>query len=323
MGVVQPSPELKAGSKYYQIPANLYQTGERIQEDLYLYYQGQYLLFRPKAFQWKDEDTQKLEGFGVKHLYIQCESESAHHQFLESNLTRIMREPRIPVAQKSKILYEASATMLESIYKNPDSPEALRRSIKIVENSIDFLSKRENFIELMKLATSDFSEYTHAVHTATYATTLTREMGLKTYDQLSAVGIGSLLHDIGKVRIAPDLLGKKDLLSADERKEIEKHPLYGYEIVRKNGSLPELSEKIILMHHERPNGKGYPYRLSGDFLVLAKIVGICDCFDSLTSNRIYQEAKSPLNALKLMQSDLQDEYDQNILTSFIRMLAGK
>ncbi len=125
------------------------------------------------------------------------------------------------------------------------------------------------------------------------------------------------------MKIDNNLLEKRDKLDDEERKEIEKHPLIGYEMVRKAGTLPELAEKVILMHHERPNGKGYPYRLSGDFLVLAKIVGISDCFDSLTSNRVYRQSMSPINALRLMQTDLKDEYDQNILTSFIKMLAGK
>jgi len=323
MGVVQTSTEPGAGPRYYQIPVNLYQPGERIDEDLYLYYQGQYLLFRPKAFQWKKEDVLKLEGFGVKHLHIQCDSEETHHNFLENNLVRIMREPKLSTAHKSRILYEASSTILEAIYKKPESPEALRRTVKIVESSIDFLSKRENFIELMKLATTNFSEYAHSLHTAAYAITLSKEMGINAYEQLSAVGVGSILHDIGKVKIDTTLLDKKDQLSDDERKEIEKHPLYGYEMARKTGSLPELAEKIILMHHERPNGKGYPCRLSGDFLVLAKIVGICDCFDSLTSDRVYQNSRSPLNSLRLMQTELKDEYDQKILTFFIKMLAGK
>ncbi|TVQ80759.1 MAG: HD domain-containing protein [Bradymonadales bacterium] len=311
------------GLEYYQVPSNLYQPGEKIDADLFLYYQGQYLLFRPKNFYWKKEDVTKLEGFGVKHLFIQCKNEQEHHQFLESNLTRIINEPRISNKEKSKILYEASATILEAIYKNPESSVSVKRSVKIVETSIDYLTKKENFFELMKMATADFSEYTHAIHTSAYSITLAREIGLKTYDELSSIGIGSILHDIGKAKIDRKILNKRGALTDDERREVEKHPMYGYELVRKASTLPELAEKIILMHHERPNGTGYPYRLSGDYLALAKVVAICDCFDSMTSHRPYQSAHSPVEALKLMQGKLSDEYDQNLLTSFIRMLAGK
>lgn len=308
---------------YYQVPSNIYQPGQKIEEDLFLYYQGQYLLFRPKSFKWKKEDTQKLAGFGVSHLYIHCSSESDHHDFLEKNLSRIMKDASVKSDQKSKILYESSATILEGIYKNPEQAESVRRSVKLVESSIDYLSKKENFFELMKLATSDFSEYTHAIHTSAYAITLCKEMGLDSFDEISSVGVGSLLHDIGKVRVPKELRNKKGSLTADERREMEKHPLHGYELVRKHKVISEIAEKVILMHHERPNGKGYPYKLSGDFLILAKIVGICDCFDSLTSHRTFRSAYSPLNALKKMQSELHDDYDQNILTSFIRMLAGR
>jgi HD-GYP domain-containing protein (c-di-GMP phosphodiesterase class II) len=313
----------EGSENYFQVPSNLYREGQKIEEDLYLYYQGQYLLFRPKGFTWKPEDTQKLKGFGVQHLYINCASESDHHSFLEKNLTRIMDDEKVPSNQKSKILYESSSTILEGIYKNPDNPESVQRSVRMVESSIDYLSKKENFFELMKLATSDFSDYTHAIHVSAYAITLAKEMGLTTYDEMSAIGVGSILHDIGKVKIDKKLRQKKGNLSEDERKELEKHPMYGYEMVKKHKIVSELTEKVILMHHERPDGSGYPYKLSGDFLVLAKVVGICDCFDSLTTNRSFRSALSPLNALRMMQGDLADEYDQRILTSFIKMLAGK
>jgi HD-GYP domain-containing protein (c-di-GMP phosphodiesterase class II) len=323
MGEVQSAPSVSSSVRYFQIPAKIYQPGERIAEDLYLYYQGQYLLFRPKGFVWLQEDVQKLESFGTSHLHVIFDSDSDHHEFLESNLIRVMRESRATDSQKSKILYEASSTLLEGIFKNPESPEALRRSVKLVETSIDFLAKRENFIELMKLASANFSEYTHALHSAAYAITLTKELGVKQYDQLIGVGVGSILHDIGKIKIDAAIRDKQGELDEDERREMEKHPLYGYEIVRKSGSLPELAEKVILMHHERPNGQGYPYRLSGDFLILAKVVGICDCFDSLTSDRVYQEARSPMNSLRMMQVELSGEYDQKVLTTFIKMLAGR
>lgn len=308
---------------YFQVPAKLYQPGEKIEEDLYLYYQGQYLLFRPKNLRWKMEDTQKLAGFGVQHLFIPFENESAHHNFLETNLARIIKDHSVEPNEKSKILYDASATILEGIFKNPDQPESIQRSVKIIESSLDHLSKRENFFELMKLATSDFSEYTHAIHTSAYAVTLAREMGLTSLDEISSIGIGSILHDIGKVKIDEKIRINDGHLTDEERKEFEKHPIYGYELVKKSGAASELAEKIILMHHERPNGSGYPYKLSGDFLVLAKIVGICDCFDSLTSHRPFRQGHSPINALRMMQNELADEYDQNILTAFIRMLAGK
>lgn len=313
---------LTGGGQYFQIPANLYQPGQKIEEDLYLYYQGQYLLFRPKNFSWKKEDTKKLEGFGVKHLYIRCASEAVHHDFLEQSLGRIISEPRISNQEKSKIMYEAASTIMEAVYKNPESQDNVRRSIKVVESSLDYLSQKENFFVLMKLATADFAEYTHALHTATYAITLAREVGVKSYDELSAIGIGSILHDIGKIKVDKRVLAKKGSLTIEERREVERHPMYGYEIVRRQNSIPELAEKIILMHHERPNGQGYPYRLSGDFMAFAKIVAICDCFDSLTSNRHYQSACSPLEALKKMKNELADEYDQNILTTFIKMLAA-
>lgn len=310
----------KQHDKFFQIPANLYQTDEIIGQDLYLLYQGQYLLFRPKNLIWKEEDNARLEEFGVKELYISCADESEHHTFLETNLQKILDEPKIDAEKKAEIIYSTSQSVLGDIFDRPNSSENVKRSVSLVKNSLDYLRNQQNFFDLMRMASTDFSEYTHAVQTSAYAIALARALGMKSFNELSAIGIGSILHDLGKVRIDRKILDKPGELDEHERREIEKHPEYGFEILHRQRSVPEIAEMIVLQHHERPTGRGYPYRLEGDMSFSAKIVSIADCFDSLTSDRPFKERMKPLEALKYIRSECQDEYDQNILTQFIIVL---
>lgn len=314
-------PERPRGLDYFRVPVNLYHEGDLIEEDLYILYQGQYVLYRLKNLPWKREDGKHLEDFGIQDLYIKCQRQGEHARFLEAHLSRILDQPKIPITEKAQILYTAASSIVEDIFTSPLSSESLRRSVGTVKHSIDYLSKdRGHFFELMSLASRDFSEYTHALHTATYAITLARQMGLKIFNQISALGIASLLHDVGKVKIDPVLLGKVEPLTESERREVERHPEYGYELVHSLGGIPELSEQIILQHHERPNGKGYPRKTAEDLHLFVRIVSLVDCFDSLTSERPYQKSVTPLEAIELMRGELKEEYDQNLLVEFIKML---
>jgi len=309
-----------ARKEYYSIPVNLYQPDELIHRDLYLLYQGEYLLFRPKNLRWNVEDQERLKSFDVSHLFIKCETVEDANAFLESNLARILHEPKIDRTQKAQIIYDTSRSIIEDIFLKPNSSEQLRRSVDFVKNSIDYLKEEEGFYEIMKMASSDFSEYTHALQTSAYAIALARSAGMRTFNELAAIGVGSILHDIGKVKIDARILDKGEHLNPDERREVQKHPQYGFEILRRHRTAPEEAEVIVLQHHERPEGKGYPYGINDELKFSVRVVSLVDCFDSLTSNRTYKKKLSALNAIRLMREDLKDEYDQNLLIEFIKIL---
>jgi putative nucleotidyltransferase with HDIG domain len=311
-----------ASLKFYKIPAGLYHPGDLIEEDLYFLYQGNYLLYRLKNLSWKAEDRIKLSEFGVDDLYIKCPSERNHYYFLETHLNKILDEPTISIQEKSNILYSTAVSVVQEVFDRPDQPENLKRSMSTVKHSIDYLSQdKAHFFELMSLARSDFSEYTHAIHVSAYAITLAKQVGIKAFNHVSALGIAAILHDIGKTKIDAKIINKGTSLTDDERHEVERHPQLSYEIVHRLGSIPELSESIILQHHERPNGKGYPHGLvENEIHALSKILSLCDCFDSMTSERSYQKSLTPLQAIETLRTQHKEDYDQQLIVEFIRML---
>lgn len=310
-------------AEYFQIPANFYHSDEIIDRDLFIVYQGQYLLFRPKNLVWKAEDSQRLEQFNIKSLWVQASTRDEHYLFLESNLSRILEQKKISRAEKTQILFETSEQVVGQIFDRPNSPEAVKRSVSLIKNSLDFLKNKENFHELMKFAATDFSEYAHAIQSAAYSIALAQRAGLTSFNDLSAIGVGSILHDLGKSKIDRQILEKEEALSDDERQEIRHHPEYGFEILKKTRAIPELSELIVLQHHERPGGRGYPHGLDTDIVLCAKIVAITDCFDSLTSDRPWVQKLSSFKAIQMMRTDLAVEYDQNLVLEFIKVLGVK
>ncbi len=139
----------------------------------------------------------------------------------------------------------------------------------------------------------------------------------KEMDELSLL---ALLHDIGKVSIDPSILQKPGPLTADEWKEMKRHPEIGYRIVQ---SMPELAavSKLVLSHHERWDGLGYPHGLKGENIPLAcRILAVADAFDAMTNNRVYRRAMTAREAMDELLKFAGTQFDTEIVKLFIRIL---
>ncbi|GGP95783.1 metal-dependent phosphohydrolase [Streptomyces virginiae] len=136
----------------------------------------------------------------------------------------------------------------------------------------------------------------HSERVGQASTMIARELGMAE-DRLEVVRIAGILHDVGKVGVPTRLLRKDGPLTPQERRTIELHPEYGHEMVRGIGFLGE-ARSAILHHHERVDGSGYPYGLTGEQIpVLARVVAVADAFDAMTSTRSYSRARPVTTAL--------------------------
>ena len=117
---------------------------------------------------------------------------------------------------------------------------------------------------------------------------------------LKQCGVGALLHDIGKVFVAPGILNKNGPLDPVEWEVVKRHPLTAFAMLT-DTETPAFVKKAILQHHEDFHGEGYPMGLKGKNInVLARVLRIVDVFDAMTSRRPYKEAFSPMEAAKIM-----------------------
>jgi HD-GYP domain-containing protein (c-di-GMP phosphodiesterase class II) len=154
-------------------------------------------------------------------------------------------------------------------------------------------------IRALALALDARDPYTagHSERVSAVSVGIGRQMALPD-DQLEILRLGALLHDIGKIGISDAVLRKPGPLTPDEFKLIEEHPGVGARILRSVHFLvPHLS--IVELHHERPDGQGYPHRLRGEEIpLLARIVHVADAFDAMTSARAYRPARTAAEALR-------------------------
>jgi putative two-component system response regulator len=155
----------------------------------------------------------------------------------------------------------------------------------------------------------------HVERVMNYAQTIAEYLGWTTIE-INKLRFGSILHDIGKINIAEDILNKEDSLTDEEWVEMRKHPEMGAELVKGIHYL-DPAVPVILYHHERWNGSGYPYGLKAEKIpISARIVAIADSFDAMTTERPYRKELTPEQAFNEVISGRGIQYDPLMVEAF-------
>jgi putative two-component system response regulator len=160
----------------------------------------------------------------------------------------------------------------------------------------------------------------HSLRVTVYATRLARQVNLSD-SEIRAIEHGILLHDIGKIGIPDELLRKKGQLNESEWLLMRKHPEIGYRILSSIRFLKDAAQ-LVLHHHERYDGQGYPQRLKTDEIYLgARVFAVADALDDLTSNRLFQPAVSFEAAIREIEIMSGKQLDPNLVDEFLKIPA--
>ena len=174
-------------------------------------------------------------------------------------------------------------------------------------------------VSLARLKTRDDYSYMHSVAVCALMVALSRQIGMND-DACRIAGLAGLMHDIGKAVMPLVLLNKPGKLTDDEYTIIRSHPERGHQLLVEGKSIaPEMLD-VVLHHHERPDGRGYPERLSGERISrLARMAAICDVYDAITSNRPYKVGWDPAESIAQMVS-WKGQFDETLLAAFVQCL---
>ncbi len=160
----------------------------------------------------------------------------------------------------------------------------------------------------------------HSKRVADMSYDLSYEIGLRG-EKLELVHLAAHLHDIGKIGIPDRILLKKGKLEAFEYFQVKRHPEIGYEILNKSKKLKNIA-KIVLHHHERWDGRGYPCGLKGEDIPLeSRIIAICDAIDAMLSNRPYRKAIDYNKCLFEIESNQYKQFDPQLVEPAKKLLA--
>ncbi len=197
------------------------------------------------------------------------------------------------------------------------SEEVIAIVNKIVD---DILSLDDIIVNLIDIKTCDNYTFLHSVNVCVLSIITGVKLNL-CYDELRALGVGALLHDIGKVMIPPSILQKKSALTDEEYEIIKQHSIIGYNILKKIPQISEESASVALCHHERYDGKGYISGLAKDEIhIFSRIVAIADIYDALTSDRIYRKKISTNQAIDYLTVIAAPSLDSKVLSCFTQII---
>ncbi|BBI32396.1 HD-GYP domain-containing protein [Cohnella abietis] len=201
--------------------------------------------------------------------------------------------------------------------KSTTYPYIGRNMRQVMQLIMDELGQSEDaMIMLMNLHTVDHYLYMHSLNVCVYSTLLGMASGYN-HDQLVTLGLGAMLHDIGKTQISMQVLLKPGALSAYEFDEMKRHTERGYYLLKDEPNIPLLAAHCAYQHHERINGSGYPRGIKGNEIhEFAKWIGIVDSYDAMTSQRTYKDAMLPHQAVEALYAGSDILYDTSMLQLF-------
>lgn len=188
---------------------------------------------------------------------------------------------------------------------------------KEVEAIIDDVKNHPaSMYNIINMQSMDDYLFHHSVNVGIIAIILGVGMGYSK-NQLLELGLGAMLHDVGKTLIPLEILNKPDILTAEEFETMKEHPQYGFEILKEQPSIPLISAHIAFQHHERWNGSGYPRGLKRqEQHEYARITAIADVYDALTSNRSYRRPYLPHEAVELLFGAGNYHFDYELVKIF-------
>lgn len=304
--------------------------------------------FMFQGFRIEDQDT-------IDQLQEACE-----FVFVDAEQSTVQPEPKMtlkkgPVVEEVVHKKAPKITIKETQYKNPKFSEgsfreSLKRSYGIYQdargwvddmledsrlgNSIDTKKARSLVVQiadeviknpdamtwLTHLKERDTYTATHCINVCILAVTFGRCLGLD-QKELTELGLGALLHDLGKMRVPDKILNKPGRLTDDEFKVMKTHPTEGYKLLRNDESLNKQILSIVVFHHERLDGNGYPKGLKEyEIDPLVRITSIVDVYDAITSDRCYHDGVTPAAAMEDLFKWAEGNFDAQLLQCFIKCL---
>jgi len=199
-------------------------------------------------------------------------------------------------------------------------PEEHYYAVKeIVEELIENLQENKgSMMNMIDMMSTDLYTYTHSVNVAILSIMTARSMEMN-QKMVEEVGMGALFHDVGKVRVPQEILNKPDRLEDFEFELMKEHSWLGYEMVKENYTLSAYTKNIVLKHHERLDGSGYPFGIEGDKMEpYVRVVALCDVFDAMVSDRCYREQIPVHKVIETVNSQLNTKFDARVYQHFIK-----
>ena len=253
-----------------------------------------------------------LQRRGIEAVWVMDEL------FPELEAQEVVRQQTVDVTRRC--LDDIFKTAKQS--EGPSQPQALRLAAAVRSLVEDILQNDDVVANVGHLRAWDNYTFEHSVQVAILSVLLGKHL-MMTEDQLVRLGTGAVLHDVGKVMVPQEILQKPASLTPEEFDIVRQHPRLGWDLVHDGfSSIMPTSSIVVLQHHERLDGSGYPSHLKGDEIyVFSRVVAVADVFDAVRAERNYRPTYAPRRVLQIMQEEAGPKLDREIVAALLAHVA--
>lgn len=276
-----------------------------------------------------EENVLLSEGIVIRNIYIKkiIEMNIESVIILNEDSAVVKLEPEFDDVVKRDMIINETRVEAKRVVK--ESMESIIKTgsldyeklVVVVGQIIDEIFSNEDVtLNLANLKAVDDYIFHHSVNVCILSIITGIYMGFNK-TRLVDLGVGAILHDIGKTLVPRDILNKPARLSYDEFEVIKRHSSFGHDLITRINGLSKESAEVVLSHHERYDGTGYPYGKDKDSIhIYAKIASLADVFDAVTSDRIYGSKEDSYIAVSYILEDSGKKFEPEIVKTFLRVI---
>ena len=295
----------------------------------------------------KDKSINKIIDHGIREVYIDTDrgldvidapTEDEVKRDIQTEIDKVANAEPVPESEHKSKSAPKKALLQEELVRAKKIEKEARKAVlsimddvrfgkqietekiePVVEKMVGSILRNENaFISLSRIRTADEYTYMHSLSVCILMIAFGRHLGIEA-PLLNKIGIGAMLHDIGKMKVPRILLNKPGRLSQNEYQIIKEHVVHSRDILEQTPSISETSINIAAQHHERYDGSGYPEGLKQDEISpFGQMAAIVDVYDAITSDRSYRSGTLPTDALGKLFEWSKFHFNRNLVEHFIR-----
>jgi putative nucleotidyltransferase with HDIG domain len=223
---------------------------------------------------------------------------------------------------KAKKLYNEAKTLQQKAFKEIKAGRDIDIAPfrELASGFMDSVFRNQDALAcLTQMRQKDAYLLEHSINVSILMSIFAKHLGVEK-EIIEELTTGALLHDIGKIKIPDDVLNKPGRYSDNEFKVMQNHALFSKEILEQSG-LKGVAVDIAGMHHERLDGKGYPFgKKGGEISQYVRMASIVDVYDALTAERVYKAGMEPIKAFKILKDGCPNSFDAELLNKFIQCI---
>lgn len=286
------------------MPVAALQASTGIDFNLYIKTQGAVpVLYREHNVPISAADITRLNDAGIAYLYVSGKAMEKLRKYLSGNLRNFLADEASSPLARYRILNAAGVQVLGQAFASANLDVVMEKVSDLSDAMSEFVTERNiAAIDVFRILRHDFHTFPHLLNVTIYSLMLAATIQLVQGDGFRDLGVACLLHDLGKLEVPREILGKKGRLTDRERRVIELHPQTGFRKLAERDDLSFAQLMVVYQHHERLDGTGYPVRLPGpEIHEWARLCAVVDIFDALTGERPYRRPLQSTEAMEIVE----------------------